>query len=177
MKLRLKASIQAGISWPDVSQQMPEDAHRLGLHDFLRKYEVAVLPQHMDLGVETVRVIHDFRNAYELDPSEWEDWEDVWMTDSQPKIDQMVKDIQKGETLPPVIVEGLKDDPKYRQQVLDGHHRTKAYQLAHKLIPVIYTLETLIEFWHKQRNQATTRKQIIEERNGYLEYLAREHKL
>jgi hypothetical protein len=161
---------------------MPDDARRLDLNDFISKYEVALLPQHMDIGkVELNRVIHEFRNPNDLDPSEWEDWEDAEMGEpnSQQKIDKMVEDLNNGLglSMPPVIVEGLSDDPRWRQQVVDGHHRTRAHQLAQKLIGVVYTLETLIEYWHKRRNQPVTRKEVLDLRNGYLKNMVESHEL
>lgn len=49
------------------------------------------------------------------------------------KIEKMVQDIKNGDSLPPVLVRKFKNG----YQILDGHHRFKAYRIAKvKKIPV-----------------------------------------
>jgi hypothetical protein len=111
-----------------------------------------------------------------LDPSEWESWQE-WNDptkvaggpDSKNKVEQFTKDILQYKKFPPVLVNGTDDDPKYRPQVIDGHHRTAAYLNAGKdEIPVIYDISTLIDIWCNENNQKLNKIEIYKK---YLETL------
>ena len=111
------------------------DAQRLDLKDFLDRYVAELLPEHLDSGkLPNCKGPHDWIPVGLLDPSEWEDWDEYDEFGSGPmadpessrKINQMVKDIRSGQQMPPVLVEGLKDNPRMRPMVVDGHHRTVA---------------------------------------------------
>jgi acetyl esterase/lipase len=132
---------------------LKEDAHKMGLFDFLNKHIAELLPFRTQ---EPAKEIHEYIPPQDLDPSEWDDWSEdsYFMKDTKEKVDSMVKTLRLGGTLPPVLVEGLKDDPKFRPQVLDGHHRTMAYFLSKQKVPVVYHIDTLIELWLKENGES-----------------------
>ena len=54
----------------------------------------------------------------------------------------------------PVLVEGDKNDPKYRPMVLNGHHRTQAYiEAGRKDIPVVYINKTLKQIYDREKTK------------------------
>ena len=92
-------------------------------------------------------VIHDYLEPSQLDPNEWDEWEDVAAHETSGPKSAAMREAAASRALPPVLVRGLPTDPKYRPQVLDGHHRTAAALQAGATIPVIYNTDTLAELW------------------------------
>ena len=100
---------------------------------------------------------HDRINLKELDPSEWDKFEEVkTMSDSPEYVSAIRKILEKHTELDtqPVLVEGDKNDPKYRPMVLNGHHRTQAYiEAGRKDIPVVYINKTLKQIYDREKTK------------------------
>lgn len=135
-----------------------QDARRMDVMSFLNKYVAEMLPQHKS---HPKAQIHDYIYTGNLDPSEWDSWQD-WNIphkvaggpDSKEKVEKFTNDILRYQKLPPVLVNGTDDDFGLRPQVIDGHHRTAAYMNAGKdEVPVVYDIWTLIDVWGKENNQ------------------------
>lgn len=152
-------------------KKLRADASKMSAMEFIDKYNAEFLPEHHDAGTSPANVIHDYIQTEQLDPSEWETWQDYGSHNSD-KIKRFVADLQRGDTFPPVIVEGTRDDKEFKPQVLNGHHRLAAHKEANiKGLPVVYDTGTLSDIWLKENGKPNTRADQRQMQRDYATYL------
>lgn len=127
-----------------------------------------LLNVHLDTNKRPPKLVHDYLNPNTLDPSEWDDWDDRFMSDSAEKIASLVISYQQKKPVPPVLIRGTPADSQYSPQVLDGHHRTAAAIDAKYPVPVIYDIDTLVELWKTVNRSPLSVSQLIKQYYQYL---------
>jgi hypothetical protein len=129
------------------------------LIDFINKYNGELTPAMIDAGKKPKEIIHDTLDPNDLDPSEWDEWDEPPVDSSNAKVDEIAAAIKRGEKIPPVLVQGSPLG-KFMPQVLEGHHRTAAAIKAGAKIPVMFTMNTLIGMWKRANGVEQTAKEL-----------------
>lgn len=129
------------------------------LIDFINKYNGELTPAMIDAGKKPKEIIHDTLDPNDLDPSEWDEWDEPPVDSSNTKVDEIAAAIKRGEKIPPVLVQGSPLG-KFMPQVLEGHHRTAAAIKAGVKIPVMFTMNTLIGMWKRANGVEQTAKEL-----------------
>lgn len=142
------------------------ETHGRPLHEFLDRRVTELLPAHMETGQEPAEEnqVHAYFDPKGVDPSEHHNWNDLAkdpLRTSRDNIAGMVKTLQGGGQLPPVLMRGTPDDKQYRPTVIDGHHRMVAHlQHGSTSVPAVYDHETLVEIWARA-NGMRPNKQLL----------------
>ena len=123
-------------------------AKKLELSNFMKRYSVeGKNKKHIEP--------HHFFNISNIDPSEHDSWDNPDLSPHmKEKVERNRNDIRQGKSPPPILIKGRPDDPEWRPQVIDGHHRVIAsYRERVKTIPGWFDDDTLKEI-HKYTNQS-----------------------
>jgi len=123
-------------------------------NSFLDKYVGELLPEHLEHKIYPARQIHGTLDPRLLDPSEAEEWAEIEINpDTQ---SSYAAGKQQGQ----ILIRGTPDDLRFRQQVVDGHHRVAAAIAAGANVDVIYDLQTLAEIWKRENGSPQRIREI-----------------